>query len=86
MSHSQNTLPAVAATVFLCDPVLIVPPDVNGWEDQRRQRGKAAEKGEDGDGLLLVLEDEWHIHTEPKPMARPVNRVNNLRWRPWRGT
>lgn len=30
--------------------------------------------------------DEWHIRTEQKSMARPVNHVNNPQWRPWRGT
>lgn len=62
-SHLQSILPAVCAAVFLCDTILIVPPNVHWWEDQHHQHGKAAEKGKDGNALLLGLEDETDTNT-----------------------
>lgn len=52
-----QVLLAVSTAVFLCDSILIVPPDVHRGEDQHQQHSKAAEKRKDGNTLLLRLED-----------------------------
>lgn len=56
LSHLPRILPAVSATVFLRDAVLVVAPDVYGGKDERHQHSKAAEEGKDGNALLLVLD------------------------------
>lgn len=50
--------PAAAATVVLRDAVLVLPPDVDGGEDERHQHGEAAHQGKDHDALLLRLQGE----------------------------
>lgn len=59
----RNILLAVFAAVFLGDSIFIVPPNVHRWEDQCYQNSKAANKGKDGNALLLGLEDTLETHT-----------------------
>lgn len=53
-----QVLLAVSAAVFLCDSILIVPPDVHRGEDQHQQHAEAAEECKDGNALLLRLQDK----------------------------
>ena len=60
--RGRYALPAVPATVLLCDVVLDVPPDVDGRENQGNHHGQAEQEGEVGDALLLALGDPTRSH------------------------
>lgn len=52
---AKGASPTVSAAVLLRDAVLVVAPDVDRGADQRHQHCEAAEEGEDGHALLLIL-------------------------------
>lgn len=66
----QNFSPAVSAAVFLCDPILTVPPDVHGGEDEHHQHSRAAEEGQGGNALLLGLEDKLKTNWSLEGLGR----------------